>query len=218
MYTPNDLILNPAGCVTAPRWDSIVELLLFAIEPNHLSRTAESAGASSTPELEMKFQFEDKLLEQLLRTLTKQFEAGATADPLYTESLTQTLLLHLLRSHTNAELPSQRIPCSRFEPRVRRAIEFIHANLAQTLSLEQIARAADLNPSQFSLIFKTAVGIPPHRYVLSQRVERAVGLLRHSKIPISEIATLTGFADQSHLTRLMRQQRGATPAQIRRQR
>ncbi len=84
LYTPNDLILNPAGYAAAPRWDVPIELILFAIDPKHFAATAEEAGARPSLELEMRFQFEDKLLEQLLRTLVYQFEQKMPADSLYT--------------------------------------------------------------------------------------------------------------------------------------
>jgi AraC family transcriptional regulator len=215
LYRPNDLILNPAGYATSPQWDAPIELILFSIDPKHLVTTSEEAGASSDLELQMKFQFQDKLLEQLVRTLAQQFEQEVPADSLYTSSLAHTLLLHLIRTHTNITLTSIRPLGSVSEPRVRRAIEFIQEHLSQALSLEQIARETNLNSSQFCYIFKTAMGVSPHQYVLRQRLERAIGLLRETKLPVSEIAARTGFADQSHLTRLMRQHRGVTRGQVR---
>ncbi len=215
LYTPHDLILNPAGLTSAPQWKAPMELLLLAIEPDHMLQAAETAGARSTFELPEKFRFEDGLLEQLVRTLTRQFESDLPPDLLYTESLTQTLLLHLIRRHSNVPVASRRVRQFISEPRVERAVEFIQANLSKALSLVQIASEADLNTSQFCNVFKHVMGLAPHQYVLRQRVERALVLLKETTLPISEIALQTGFADQSHLTRILRQRHGVTPRQVR---
>jgi AraC family transcriptional regulator len=216
LYTPRDLILNPAGLVSAPQWKAPMELLLFAIEPEHLAGAAEAIGARPTLELPDKFHFEDGLLEQLVRTLARQFEGDRLPDLLYTESLTQTLLLHLIRRHSDRPVPSRRGLYFLSEPRVERALEFIQANLSQSLSLAQIASEADLNTSQFCNVFKNVMGLTPHQYVLRQRIEKALNLLKETTLPVSEIALQTGFADQSHLTRVLRQHRGVTPRQVRR--
>lgn len=216
LYTPHDLILNPAGFIPAPQWKAPMELLLFAIEPEHMLHAAETAGARPTFELPEKFRFEDGLLEQLVRTLARQFESDLPPDLLYTESLTQTLLLHLIRRHSDRPVIWRRGRNFISEPRVERAVEFIQANLSQTLSLAQIASEADLNTSQFCHVFKNVTGLTPHQYVLRQRVERALTLLKETTLPVSEIALQTGFADQSHLTRMLRQHRGVTPRQVRR--
>lgn len=216
LYTPHDLILNPAGFIPAPQWKAPMELLLFAIEPTHLASAAEAIGADPTLELPERFRFEDGLLEQLVRTLARQFENDPLPDLLYTESLTQTLLLHLIRRHSDRAVPSRRGRYFISEPRVARAVEFIQANLSQALSLAQIASEADLNTSQFCNVFKNVMSLTPHQYVLRQRVEKALTLLKETSLPVSEIALQTGFADQSHLTRVLRQHRGVTPRQVRR--
>jgi AraC family transcriptional regulator len=216
LYTPRDLILNPAGNAASPQWKAPMELFLFSIEPKHLLQAAEAAGSRPTLELPEKFRFEDGLLGQLMRTLARQFESDLPPDLLYTESLTQTLLLHLIRRHSDRPIASQRRRHAISEPRVERAIEFIQANLSHALSLAQIASEADLNTSQFCNVFKNVVGLSPHQYVVRQRVEKALTLLKETTLPVSEIALQTGFADQSHLTRMLRQHRGVTPRQVRR--
>jgi AraC family transcriptional regulator len=59
------------------------------------------------------------------------------------------------------------------------------------------------------------MGIPPYKYVLQQRVERAKLLLRKSDKPLTEIAFECGFAHQSHLNRHFRKLTGITPKMYR---
>jgi AraC family transcriptional regulator len=78
-----------------------------------------------------------------------------------------------------------------------------------------MATAAGLSPAQVTALFRTAMGVSPHRYLMQQRVERARHLLQHTPMTIADVAALTGFVDQSHLTRVMRRVTGTTPAALR---
>lgn len=78
-----------------------------------------------------------------------------------------------------------------------------------------IAKAVEISPSYFLTLFKQSTGMAPHQYVITRRIERAKALLTQTRLPIAEIATRTGFADQSHLTRLMRRHTGLTPKMLR---
>ena len=93
--------------------------------------------------------------------------------------------------------------------------KFISEHLGEELSLESIARAASISPSHFSGLFKQSTGQSPHQYLMISRIEKAKDLLLHSATPIAEVALQLGFADQSHLTRLMRRYTGMTPRMIR---
>jgi AraC family transcriptional regulator len=55
-----------------------------------------------------------------------------------------------------------------------------------------------MSPHYFAELFRRSVGISPHRYVLTQRIERAKQLLRDQAQSILDAALLTGFEDQSH--------------------
>jgi AraC family transcriptional regulator len=70
----------------------------------------------------------------------------------------------------------------------------------------------------FGKAFKAATGLPPHRYVMEQRVARATELLAGSDLPIAEIAHVVGMSSQSHLTNVFRRLVGDTPHSYRRAR
>jgi AraC family transcriptional regulator len=82
--------------------------------------------------------------------------------------------------------------------------------------LPELASACRLSPSHFSKAFRHTVGCPPHQWLLTQRVERAKHLILNTSQSLSEIALTTGFADQSHLTRVFSQRVKASPAAWRR--
>jgi len=63
--------------------------------------------------------------------------------------------------------------------------------------------------------FKATLGVPPHRYILQRRVERAKALLRNPALSISEITFRCGYAEQSSFTRAFQKVTGAAPASYR---
>jgi AraC family transcriptional regulator len=98
---------------------------------------------------------------------------------------------------------------------VRRAIEFIQANLAGSIHLEDIATAASLSAFHFSRIFKRTTGMTPLRYVTRMRVELVKKLLRESQMSVATIADATGFSDQSHMSKIFKRLTGTTPRTFR---
>ncbi|MBI3527494.1 MAG: helix-turn-helix transcriptional regulator [Betaproteobacteria bacterium] len=104
----------------------------------------------------------------------------------------------------------------RFPPRaVRRAIEYIHANLAGDLRLENIAGAAGQSVFHFSRTFRNTTGLAPHRYLPQARIERVKALLLESDRSLAAIAEESGFSDQSHMSKVFRRLTGATPKTFR---
>jgi len=65
----------------------------------------------------------------------------------------------------------------------------------------------------WSLAFRSAFGLPPHAWQVQVRLARARTLIR-AGIPIAAVAAATGFADQSHLTRIFKRSYGYTPGVI----
>ena len=98
----------------------------------------------------------------------------------------------------------------------RRAKEYISANLAGDVSLADIARECGLSASQFSKAFRNSVGMPPHRWLVQQRVSLAKSLLRQRTMTLAEIALACGFADQSHFTQTFSAWTGLSPGVWRR--
>ena len=98
---------------------------------------------------------------------------------------------------------------------VDRAREFIAANLDGMLTVERIAGAAGIHPVHLARTFRVKTGETVGGYVRRMRAECARDLIRRSTEPLASIALRCGFADQSHMTRVMRQLYGVTPAKFR---
>lgn len=98
---------------------------------------------------------------------------------------------------------------------VHRALDYIHANLAGNLRLEDIAGAARMSVFHFSRTFRKATGTGPHRYLVQARVERVKALLLSGERSLAAIADETGFSDQSHMSRVFRKFTGLSPRAFR---
>lgn len=81
-------------------------------------------------------------------------------------------------------------------------------------TLDALARELGTHPSHLVRVFRREYGLPPHRYLVGRRVDRARRLLLEG-LPIADVAAAAGFHDQSHLTRHFRALLGTTPGAFR---
>jgi AraC-like DNA-binding protein len=100
--------------------------------------------------------------------------------------------------------------------RLRRALEYIDANLAEPITLGNLAAVAELSPMHFAAQFRMSTGIRPHEYLLRRRIERARELLLEHDSSIVEVGLSVGFQTQSHFTTVFKRFVGDTPHQWRR--
>jgi AraC family transcriptional regulator len=84
-------------------------------------------------------------------------------------------------------------------------------HLTADIEVAELAGLVRLSPHYFSLVFRQAVGVSPHQYILQQRVAEARRLLSAGGMTLAELAFHLGFADQSHFSRAFRKVTGTTP-------
>lgn len=79
----------------------------------------------------------------------------------------------------------------------------------------RLARVSGVSQAHFARSFKEAFGVPPHRYLLTRRIERAKALLRDTDLPIIEIAFQTGWNSLGTFGRIFRDITGESPSELR---
>jgi AraC-like DNA-binding protein len=99
---------------------------------------------------------------------------------------------------------------------LRRVRDFVAQRLAEKIELGQLAEIAGLSVCHFSRAFKQSMGLPPHRYLMRERVSAAALLVRTTDRPLVEISLEVGFSDQSHFTRCFSDVMRDTPRDYRR--
>jgi AraC-like DNA-binding protein len=151
-------------------------------------------------------------------SLLPAIERPEETNSLFVDCVTTGLLAHL--AHSYGEMPiNRRLRRGSLAPwQERRAKELLIAHLDGEISLHELAREVGLSRSHFARAFKETIGLPPHRWLVSERIERAQEMLINSTLSLMEVAELTGFADQSHFTRVFTGTVGISPGEWRRQR
>ncbi len=212
-----DTILIPAGQPSYwCRHEGDCSSLHICIKPELVERAAEAAGIDSKRvTLVNCFGQQDLQLHQMAMLLFAELNSGGIMGQLYIESLTQVLVIHLLRHYSvvTQTITSENRSLTRIQ--LQQAIDYIHTYLDRDLSLVEIAEVINISPTYFSTLFKRAIGTSPHQYVIQQRVERAKMMLSKTDLAIADIALQVGFSSQSHLTQQFKRITGMTPKQFR---
>jgi AraC-like DNA-binding protein len=99
--------------------------------------------------------------------------------------------------------------------RLLRAKDQMDAASHEDWPVQRLARVSRVSEAHFARSFKLAFGVPPHRYLLTRRIERATALLRDTDRPITEIAFDTGWESLGTFGRTFRDVTGESPGAIR---
>lgn len=99
--------------------------------------------------------------------------------------------------------------------RLLRARDRMDAAPHEEWPVSRLARISGTSEAYFARSFRDAFGIPPHRYLLTRRVERAAALLRDTDLPIIEIALQTGWNSLGTFGRTFRDVTGESPGELR---
>ncbi len=219
-----ELTLRPG--VVAPYevgWKSLSSLptrtLHLHLSRDLLSRTAEELAGYDLARLSLarRAGFQDGLLRQIGLALWRELEQAAPAGKLYAQTAAQMLAVHLLRHYTFAPIRIEEASPALTQHQVKRVTDFVLADLRQDLSLDALAEQVGLSPYHFARLFRQTTGESPHQFVLRQRIEKAQSLLTETNAPLAYVALASGFANQSHLTRLFKRHLGLTPKAYRKQ-
>lgn len=124
---------------------------------------------------------------------------GGLVWPTVIEALALSLAASLVFSLAGKDIAETYRKAGLSRERKARVLDFIYVNLSRPISLSELAGVAALSPYHFSRAFKNSLGVPPIRYLLNKRIRRAKRLLSGSITPLVVIASMCGFASQSHL-------------------
>jgi AraC family transcriptional regulator len=210
--------LLPAGEPGFFKWGSSTdELISFIIEPKLLAKTALELDCPNFDRLELQpiVLQADPMLHALALQFKQEIHNNTLGGECYSESLANLLNIHLLR-HYCTSTPILR-PCNGglSSRQLQQTIDYIQAHLDAKLSLEILATELNLSVYYFCELFARSMGMPPYKYILQQRVERAKQLLSNSQRSLSDIALDCGFANQSHLNRHFTKAAGISPKKYR---
>jgi AraC family transcriptional regulator len=158
--------------------------------------------------------FRSDILRKRMHTLWRVAAGDAKAPSLDPHAEALALIEQLLRlsAYPQAIKPLRH----HLAPHARqRVLDYIHAHLADDVSLPTLAQVAGLSDYYFMRAFKSEMGITAHQYVLQERIYKAIRLLRLTKLSITEIAMDCGFASHQHMSGVFNTFRGRAPQVVR---
>lgn len=151
----------------------------------------------------------DPLLRDAILALSRLVEGGIGSH-IDQEHLLQRIAARMMQRAGRYQQPEQTTGSP--DVLVARALDYIRAHLEEDLSLERISHAAHLSRYHFLRLFRRQLGMTPHQYVISCRIDAARGALEAGATP-GEVALRYGFADHSHFNRRFKRIHGVTPFQ-----
>lgn len=162
----------------------------------------------------------DPTMLSLARALVPAFSSSSEISAQFAEQLVRTAATHLVGAYggigLSAALDRPKAGLALWQQ--RRATHMLMHHIDRDVPLAEIADSCGLSVGHFSRAFRISFGLPPHRWLLRERVRHAANLMSATELPIDQIAVTCGFVDQSHLSRVFRRVMDMPPAAWRRAR
>ncbi len=213
---PGTTFVLPAGTIDEVIWEGETHRLAMSIQPELLAAATAEIRPETDLELTSHWDLIDPRIQALLEAMALDLREGSPVGALYGEFLANALAVYLVGRY--GVRPATPIVYKGGLPGrcLKRVLDYIGDNLAEDLSLSKLAEIAGMSPHYFAELFRKSTGCPPHRFVLSQRIDRAKARLRGAKHSVIDAALEAGFQNPSHFARTFRRLVGVTPAQFRR--
>ena len=158
----------------------------------------------------------DGVVLGIASVLRRAHVTGSYLSDVAGSTLAERLAIHLLSRYCGIAGLRREATRGRLDARtVDRVAEFVDAHLDAPLSLARLAEAAHLSPFHFARAFRDTVGMPPHEFVTSRRMDRAAALLQNTAMPVADVANAVGFTNVSHFRRVFRRHTGRLPSDLR---
>lgn len=202
----------PAGIEARTAWPVSREAVAIVISPDHLAALSEQECKGGRPHIWLtKAVSPDRWALQMARMFRDELAGGNGVNELYVDALLTMFGVHVLRKYGDAARP-KRVAMGRLsfcnEKRIR---EHLADNFRRKLSVADLAGVCDLSAGHYIGAFATTFGERPHQHLINLCLDYARCLLTEGDMKIPEIARLSGFSSQSHLTTSLRKHRGVPP-------
>jgi AraC family transcriptional regulator len=212
--SPGTTFILPHGTVDEITWAGPTRRIAVAIHPRLLVAALDETAHESDIELTEHWNLRDPHITAVLSAMMTDLHEGSPAGRLYGESLANALAVYLLNRYTVRHYTPVAYRGGLPGYRLTHVLDYIGDNLADDLSLEQLAAVAGMSPHYFAELFKKSTGYSPHQYILLQRIERAKEDLCNGDRSILEVGLDIGFPNPSHFARVFRKRVGISPSQF----
>jgi AraC family transcriptional regulator len=168
-----------------------------------------------TPTISPRLFFFDQAVWDTALKLKAEIGNSDASSRQYAEALSLVLMHELIRLEGTTSTAAGALRGGLPVWRQKRVLEFIEEHLAEDISLAALAELADLSLYHFARAFTQSFGVPPHRYHMARRMDRARSLLQRPALSVTQIGIRLGFRETSSFTRAFRRFAGLTPTEYR---
>ncbi|MBM3821353.1 MAG: helix-turn-helix domain-containing protein [Verrucomicrobia bacterium] len=215
---PGQITFMPAGVIHSARCRQGGEYLSVSVSPQFLECATHELAFESKLELTPQWGVEDPLLSALIVTLKQEVESGNLRGRACAEALATAIAFQIVRRFaTTRDAQPREVKGGLARYQLRKALDFIHAHLKEDISLAVLASQVKMSAFHFARSFKQSTGLPPHKYIVRCRIEKAKEIMIAQVMPLADVAQAVGFCDQSHFTFHFKKAYGLPPKQFIRQ-
>jgi AraC family transcriptional regulator len=193
---------------------TLSRMVFFYLDPAQLAVGPQMRSSSLA--LAPRLFFEDRPLMETALKLAALIENGGTDQRSYLEALGVVLAHEVARINSAKQVAEARINGGLAAWQRRKAVAYIEEHLAEPISLAALGQLVGLSSCYFCRAFRQSFGMPPQRYQLSQRIERAKALLARHAASVTDVSHTVGYNDTSAFCTAFRRVTGLTPSAYRR--
>lgn len=217
LLPPKQILILPADCELKCELNgegSSEYTALYLDYKSLFQKTMNSISASDVL-FDAKYIHDDEVLFGLISGLAAHGNSSELFGSAYSETLISCIGMQLLQNHSNAKNVINR-PKGGLSPTVLRRIkDYIKANIATSLSLEELSGIVGLSSYHMARSFKKETGETIHSYIIKERVQRATELLKTTDLSITTIAYDVGYVRTATMNHNFLTVLGMTPRDFR---
>ena len=159
----------------------------------------------------------DSVISAIAHSILSEMTNQTSAGDMYVETASLMLAAHLIRDYSDIALPHRATEAAPAIDRLRisQILGYISDNVANKITVEELATVSGLSTFHFARMFARAVGTSPSRYVSRLRLEQAMTEIRAGRLSLAQIALNAGFSSQASFTRAFFRATGVTPGKYR---
>lgn len=194
------------------------DCVIFKIPAGALGSLAEDLGARRIGEIRCPEPgVLDPIVGHLASCLVPALDNPESASPLFVDTVARALNTYVLSVYGGLAAPAMKPRHAALASwQQGRAKELILSNLNGNVTVGDLAYECGLSVGHFAHAFKQSVGQSPYQYLIEQRIARAKQLMLETRLPLADIASMSGFGNQAHFNRRFLKAEGVTPGLWRR--
>lgn len=210
--SPGKICLMPEGHESQWHINGEIEFVHLYFTDQMLKQYAASNFDTDIRFIELRdlIYQEDETLRMLFQQYLSLCDNSLFSSPLFAEQVIHKVMHHLLQNYNGFQIQDHKIKGGLSPHHMRLLKTFIQEQIAEKHSIESLANKVNLSPFHFARMFKESFGVSPAAYITRIRIDEVKRILK-TNLKLSEVSFITGFSQQSHMTKNFKAFTGMTP-------